>query len=145
MATALTEMTPCDSKTLEVACPAFTTLVLKISFEVAPLSFVQKLVALRLLATTNIVTDMELIAATGNTEVPCYLTLIKAGFEVSALRGSGQSERWIAKKPNLILEAGSPLELLGLWSMREDRGPNWKASDDEIEAFLKCFYPDKGS
>jgi hypothetical protein len=88
---------------------------------------------------------MEKIASAGNTDVPGYLALIKAGFDVSTLPGSGQSERWIAKKPNLILEAESPLELLGLWSMRENRGPNWKASDDEIEAFLKRFYPENGS
>ena len=30
MTTALTEMAPCDSKTLEVACPAFITLVLSL-------------------------------------------------------------------------------------------------------------------
>lgn len=103
------------------------------------------LVAFLPLATTNIVTIMEHIAAAGNTEVPGYLALGKVGFEVSALPGSGKSEKWIAKKPNIILEAESPLELLGLWAMRENRGPNWKASDDEIEAFLKSFYPDRGS
>ena len=49
----------------------------------------------------------------------------------------------IATKPDLILEAEGPLELLGLWAMRDGRGKEWKASDDEIEAFLKRYYPQK--
>jgi hypothetical protein len=65
---------------------------------------------------------MERIAASGNTEVPAYLTLRQAGFEVVATPVENENERWIATKPDITLIAESPLELLGLWFMRKERG-----------------------
>ncbi len=87
---------------------------------------------------------MEQIAAAGNTEIPAYLVLIRDGFEVSASPGPDDSEQWIAKNADFKLIAESPLELLGLWSMRKERGSLWKANGEEIEAFLSRFYPNQG-
>jgi hypothetical protein len=87
---------------------------------------------------------MEQIAAAGNTEVPAYLALRQAGFEVTVTPRGGESEQWVAKKTDVALIAESPLELLGLWAMRKERGSSWKASGEEIEAFLKQFYPQQG-
>jgi hypothetical protein len=86
---------------------------------------------------------MEHIAAAGNTEVPAFLVLREAGFEVSTSM-IGDSEHWMAKKNDLTLIAGSPLELLGLFNIRKERGRDWKASDVEIEAFLKEFPINEG-
>jgi hypothetical protein len=76
---------------------------------------------------------MEQIAAAGNIEVPAYLALRQAGFD-------DENEQWVAAKSDIKLIAESPLELLGLW-LRKERGANWKATGEEIEAFLRLFYP----
>jgi hypothetical protein len=82
----------------------------------------------------------ERISAAGNTEAPAVLVLSQAGFEVST-NASHDDEQWIATRHDLTLVAASPLELLGLFMMRKERGLAWKASDDEIEDFLKKFNP----
>lgn len=51
-------------------------------------------------------------------------------------------ERWIAQKGDLRVSGESPLQVLGLYWMRQQRGSNWEAEDAEIEAFLKRFYPE---
>jgi hypothetical protein len=83
---------------------------------------------------------MEQIAAAGNIEVPAYLALRQAGFEVTSTRVDDENEQWVAAKSDIKLIAESPLELLGLW-LRKERGANWKATGEEIEAFLRLFYP----
>ncbi len=90
----------------------------------------------------NEMTD-ESIAAAGNIEVPAYLTLIEHGYSVDRIDEDGE-ERWLAKKGGLQLIASCPLELLGLSLLRSERGPRWQARDDEIEEFLKRFYPSAG-
>ncbi len=72
------------------------------------------------------------ITAAGNTEVPAYLVLIAKGYEVSNPAG----DLWLAQKGQNSFSAGRPLELLGLVAMAESRGVNWRATDQEIEAFL---------
>jgi len=37
----------------------------------------------------------------------------------------------------------SPLQLLGLVTIRKERGSHWMAPDSEIDLFLKRFYPSK--
>ena len=88
---------------------------------------------------------MERIAASGNTEVPAYLILRQAGFEVVATPVENENERWVATKADITLIAESPLELLGLWFMRKERGADWIASGEDIEAFLKHFYPNRNA
>ena len=72
------------------------------------------------------------IAAAGNVEAPSYLTLVALGYEVECDRGG----RWTAGKGDTIFSADSPVELLGLAAMYDARGPQWHASDAEIDAFL---------
>ncbi len=82
----------------------------------------------------------ESIAAAGNTEVPAYLALIELGYSVDRVEKDGE-EHWIAKKGTLQLMADCPLELLGLSLLRSERGSRWQAGDNEIDEFLKRFYP----
>lgn len=85
----------------------------------------------------------ESIAAAGNTEVPAYLTLVELGYSIDRIDKDG-GKHWIAKKGTLQLMADCPLELLGLSLLRSERGPRWQASDNEIDEFLKRFYPSAG-
>lgn len=79
------------------------------------------------------------IAAAGNTEVPAYLALLEKGYRVHKERASADSEFWFASKDGHEFVAGGPIELLGVVAMFEIRGPQWKAKDEEIEAFLKSY------
>ena len=81
---------------------------------------------------------MEHIVAAGNTEVPAFLVLRAAGFTVSAATVGGNVQ-WTAKKSDLTLVGDSPLQLLGLYGIRKERGTAWKPSDAEIDAFLKQY------
>jgi hypothetical protein len=77
------------------------------------------------------------IAAAANVEVPAYLTLKQKGFSVSC-----QESVWSAAKGELAFTGNGPIELLGLVAVFETRGASWKASDEEIEAFLEAFPQD---
>jgi hypothetical protein len=82
----------------------------------------------------------ESIAAAGNTAVPAYLTLTHLGYSVHRIDKDGE-ECCIARKETLRLMAECPLELLGLCLLRSERGPRRRASDNEVDEFLKRFYP----
>jgi hypothetical protein len=85
---------------------------------------------------------MEHIIGAGNTEVPAYLALVDEGFLVERQTLAGGDELWVAERGDLCVSGGSPLEVLGLYCMRSRRGQDWKATDAEIDAFLKRFYPE---
>jgi hypothetical protein len=87
---------------------------------------------------------MENIVAAGNAEVPAFLALRAAGFDVERdfLDGDREREIWVARNEHFQFMAGSPIELLGLCAMRGQRGEAWKANDDEINEYLRRFYPD---
>jgi hypothetical protein len=85
---------------------------------------------------------MEYITVAGNTEVPAYLALRDLGFTITAEK-SEEGELWIATKGDLTFSAPSSLQLLGLITLRKERGRNWLAPDPEIDLFLKRFYPSK--
>jgi hypothetical protein len=85
---------------------------------------------------------LEHIAAAGNTEVPACLTIRKLGFSLSREPHSETDEWWIAMNDELRFVAGSPLELLGLITMRRESGAVWQASDEDIKTFLSEFYSD---
>ena len=87
---------------------------------------------------------MENITEAGNTEIPAFLAVKALGFDVERIFLDGDTERevWIARNKQFQFSAGSPLELLGLYAMRTQRGQSWKASDDEINDFLREYYPD---
>jgi hypothetical protein len=76
------------------------------------------------------------ITAAGNTEVPAYLVLIAKGYEITHY---DPDDAWLAQKDGDAFSASGPLELLGLVAMAEARGSNWRATDEEIRAFLKKY------
>lgn len=82
------------------------------------------------------------ITATGNTEVPAYLILEELGYEVERRYLNSDSEIWIARQGEEEFSAGSAIEVLGLCLMRQKRGEDWKANDEQINTYLKKFYPD---
>lgn len=75
------------------------------------------------------------ITAAGNTEVPAYLALVARGFNVSC----DHQAVWTATKGETGFLADSPLQLLGVVAMFESRGPQWQASDEQIEEFLRKY------
>ena len=80
------------------------------------------------------------IANAGNVIVPAYLALRSKGYDVRWDRHvEEEQEAWYADGPLGRFTASDPLSLLGLISMREVRGQNWRASDEEIEGFLSKY------
>lgn len=73
--------------------------------------------------------------------VPWYLALIQRGFSVtqepSAVTESGML--WVAEDETTQFFAEDLVTLLGLVAMRETRGQNLRASDQDIESFLARF------
>ena len=86
------------------------------------------------------------IAAASNTLTPAYLTLIASGYTVGMTRPEtdGGDELWFAENDRLEVIGDTPLELLALIKLFEERGPDWKAEDDEIDQFLERFYGHSG-
>lgn len=84
----------------------------------------------------------EIISASGNTDVPAYLAIKSLGAEITREMRDEEAEWWIAVLYGCRFIAEGPLELLGLITMRRERGSNWKASDEQIEAFIETYYPE---
>lgn len=84
---------------------------------------------------------MENLAAAGNVEVPAYLALQELGFAIERHTQDSDTELWVASNSTFTFFAPSLLELLGLFTMRQIRGPNWKADDDQIDRYLSTYYP----
>ena len=72
------------------------------------------------------------LSAAGNTEPPAFELIKEMGFDVRKMQGV-----WIAENRNSRFSASSPLELLGLISLHQAKGENWKVSDEKVEAFVK--------
>lgn len=83
------------------------------------------------------------LSAAGNILVPAYLVLQSKGYCVTR-KERDNMEVWIAESNGLRFEADSTIELLGVVSVYEARGESWRASDNEIYAFAKQFYPEPG-
>ena len=79
------------------------------------------------------------IASAGNVEVPAYLTLLEKGYSVRWERKSNDNELWFATKGDCEFIGGGPIELLGIACMYESRGNNWKATDEQIDAFVQKY------
>lgn len=81
------------------------------------------------------------ISAAGNVEIPAYLTIIDKGYKVKCKKNTDKPENeiWYAEKNGNEFTAGSPIELLGVVSMFEVRGSDWKASDKQVEEFLEKY------
>ena len=86
----------------------------------------------------------ELISTAGNTEAPAYLTILSKGYSIKSTEISHESI-YIATKNLIEFRSDSMTGVLGLISIREIRGENWKASDSEINEFMKIFYPNSNN
>jgi hypothetical protein len=80
---------------------------------------------------------MRLVAA-ANVEVPAILLLEERGYTVT-VRRSTDLEQWTATQGDVEVSAESPLQLLGLVSLAEARGPSWRANDQQIDDALARF------
>ena len=78
----------------------------------------------------------ETIGASGNAEAPCVAVLEALGFVV-VCETSGGMEEWLALRADLHLRAESPLELLDLYSMRQERGAARVPTDAEVDSLLE--------
>lgn len=76
----------------------------------------------------------ESIVGAGNVEAPSVAVLEKLGFVVTY---EAAGDAWVASRSDLRLRAQSPLQLLGLYSMRQHRGADWTPTDSEVESMLK--------
>ncbi len=74
---------------------------------------------------------MERIAVAGNIEPPIYQMILDKGYSINY-----ENEFLIAQKGDLEIIANNMIELAGIISLRENKGRNWKVSDDVIDNFL---------
>lgn len=80
------------------------------------------------------------ICDAGNVTVPAFLALTSHGYSVRCESASEpESEIWIAEKETTKLLADDILKLLGLAAIIEWRGKDWKATDPEIQDFMKKY------
>jgi hypothetical protein len=75
------------------------------------------------------------LCAAANVEVSAYLVLSQKAYTVTAPGNDG----WYAEKDGMRFQAESLIELLGLVSMYEARGPKWAAADQDIDDFLAKY------
>ena len=75
------------------------------------------------------------LCAAANVEIPAYLVLSQKAYTVTA----PGNDSWNAEKDGLRFQAESLIELLGLVSMYEARGPNWAAADQEVDDFFAIY------
>lgn len=79
------------------------------------------------------------IPAAGNVEVPAYLALRDKGYAVRVKREGLDAETWVAAKGGNRFSAARPIELLGVVAVFETCGESWKATDNEIDDFVKRY------
>lgn len=81
------------------------------------------------------------LADAANTVIPAYLALLQRGLSVSRESASSDAAEayWIAEDAARRFVAEDPLALLGLVALYETRGPEWQASDEQIDCFLAEF------
>lgn len=78
------------------------------------------------------------LSAASNLEIPAFLALTSKGYEVQR-ETRGEWELWTAIRGEDRFHAESPLLLLGVVSVAEERGENWPATDEQIDSFWKRF------
>lgn len=72
------------------------------------------------------------LSATGNTEPPAFELIKALGFTVSK-----NDDIWKAENEKALFFAASPLELLGLITLYNAKGENWRVSDEKVDAFVR--------
>jgi lactoylglutathione lyase len=74
------------------------------------------------------------LAAAANVIVPAILLLEERGWRVQ--HEPGDAVPWCAVRAGVEILGDSPLELLGLAAICERSGPDWRTSDEQIDAVL---------
>jgi hypothetical protein len=82
--------------------------------------------------------DRQRLATAGNVLVPAILTLEATGYVV-VREQPGEADLWRAERPDRVLIAEDPVQLLGLAQILDIRGPGWLPRDEEIESTLARF------
>ena len=87
------------------------------------------------------VTMTKQIANAANTLIPAFLALQSKGYRVWWARSDNAPDAatWYAEGPLGRFVADNSVELLGLVAMRELRGSNWKANDQQIDDFMRVY------
>lgn len=75
------------------------------------------------------------LCAAANVEVPAYVVLAQKAYTVTA----PGDDAWYAEKDGLRMRAENLIDVLGIVSIYEARGPNWAAADPEIDDFLTKY------
>ena len=88
--------------------------------------------------------DKIRLADAGNTVIPAYLTLRQRGYAVrrDPPDASGQ-ELWHAENETTHVIAEDVLTLLALTAIVENRGAEWRATDKQIQLFLREYDAEK--
>ena len=79
------------------------------------------------------------LADAGNTVVPAYLTLRQRGYAVRCDQPNTSQELWHAESETAHVMAEDLLSLLALTAIVESRGSEWRATDEQIESFLREY------
>lgn len=85
------------------------------------------------------------IRIAGNTAEPCLLVLISKGYKVTRVVQALSDDflncvyDWSAEKDGQLFSATSPEELLGLVTMWENRGNDWKIKVNEKGIYKKVL------
>ena len=90
-------------------------------------------VAAKLAVNAGDLTRARALASAGNVLVPAILLLEERGYVVSVVR-TAECERCTAKRGDTELLADNPIELLGLASLVDARGPSWPATDEQVRS-----------
>ena len=84
--------------------------------------------------------DPDHLVDAANTMYPAVLALRALGFVVTRTE-SDAGEVWKGMRDDLVVTADDPVRLLGLATLWRDRGPNWRASDEELEDLMREYLP----
>ena len=85
------------------------------------------------------VSDKVRLADAGNTVVPACLTLRQRGYAVRCDQPNTSQELWYAESETAYVIAEDVLSRLALTAIAESRGAEWRATDEQIESFLREY------
>ena len=91
--------------------------------------------------------DTIKLATAGNVVVPAFLALQQRGYSVRRDSQSSFSHEplWHAERAGVHLTAEEPLSLLALAAIVESRGAEWRATDEQIESFMREYANDSSA
>jgi hypothetical protein len=81
------------------------------------------------------------ITASGSTQTPAYLELVKLGYDVNCDREWPGGPMWFATNDKVNLSGDHLVSVLGLHFLQSLRGSKWGATDQQINDFCAKFSP----